>query len=167
VLPAQPFGMASAFTAYPGTLSLRLDTYVALLRDLIGSLRGEGFGHVLVVNGHGGNSPAAEHVRGPGVAWHDWWCSPRVRGVVDEIDPHSAHASWMENFPWTRLAGVALPTERKPMVDRRATDPVEVRRELGDGSYGGLYERPDDQVLGVWREGVAEVRDLLEAGWAA
>jgi creatinine amidohydrolase len=165
VLPAQPFGMAAAFTAYPGTLSLRLDTYVALLRDLIGTLRGQGFGRVLVVNGHGGNSPAAEHVRGPDVAWHDWWCSPRVRGVVDAIDADSAHASWMENFPWTRLEGVTVPAERKRMVDRGVTDPVEVRRELGDGSYGGLYERPDDEVLRVWREGVAEVRDLLEAGW--
>src|SRR4051794_5651990 len=107
VLPAQPFGVAEAFLAYPGTLSVGLDTYVALLRDLLGSLRRQGFRRILVVNGHGGNSPAAEHVAGDGVRWHDWWRSPRVRGLVDSIEPDSWHASWMENFPWTRLPGVS------------------------------------------------------------
>ena len=26
-----------------------------------------------------------------------------------------SHASWIENFPWTRLAGVELPAEAKPV----------------------------------------------------
>ena len=34
-----------------------------------------------------------------------------------------------------------------------------------DGSFGGSYERPDEEVLEVWRTGVAEVRDLIENGW--
>jgi creatinine amidohydrolase len=161
VLPAQPYGMTHAFTAYPGSLSLRLETYLLLLRDLIESLQGQGFGRILIVNGHGGNSPAAAHIAGPGVRWHDWWSSPRVWGVVASFDPYSSHASWMENFPWTRLAGVELPAERKPMVERRATDPQDVRRELGDGSFGGAYQRPDEDLLRVWREGVDEVRELI------
>jgi creatinine amidohydrolase len=165
VLPAQPFGMTPAFTAYPGSLSLRLETYVALVRDLLGSLRGQGLRRILVLNGHGGNMPAREHVVEPGVRWHDWWCSPRVRAVVDSIDPESSHASWIENFPWTRLPGVELPPGRKPMVERRATEPAAVRRELGDGSFGGVYQRPDEDGLRVWNEGVDEVRELLEHGW--
>jgi creatinine amidohydrolase len=36
---------------------------------------------------------------------------------------------------------------------------------LGDGSLGGLYERPDEDVLRIWQAGVEEVRDLLESGW--
>jgi creatinine amidohydrolase len=166
VLPAQPFGMTPAFRAYPGSLSISLDTYVALVRDLVASLRGQGFGRILIVNGHGGNTPAAAQVVEPGVRWHDWWSSPRVRGVIDAIDPDSSHASWMENFPWTRLEGVELPAGRKAMVERRATEPGEVRRELGDGSFGGVYERPDADVLRVWAEGVAEVRELIGTGWA-
>jgi creatinine amidohydrolase len=85
--------------------------------------------------------------------------------VIQELDPESSHASWMENFPWTRLPGVELPAERKPMVGRHAEDPAAVRAELGDGCFGGLYERPDEDVLRVWRAGVEEVRDLLEHGW--
>jgi creatinine amidohydrolase len=51
------------------------------------------------------------------------------------------------------------------MVGRHAEDPAEVRAELGDGSFGGLYARPDEDVLRVWQIGVEEVRDLLEHGW--
>jgi creatinine amidohydrolase len=162
VLPAQPFGMTPGFLAYPGSLSIGFETYVALLRDLVGSLRGQGFRRILLLNGHGGNSPAAVQLVGNGVRWHDWWWSRRVRSVIDAIDPDTLHAGWMENFPWTRLPGVEVPATRKPLVERRATEPAEVRRELGDGSFGGVYERPDADVLRVWSEGVAEVRELLE-----
>jgi creatinine amidohydrolase len=165
VLPAQPFGMTRPFLAYPGSLSIGIEPYVALLHDLVASLRGQGFRRILLLNGHGGNRRAASHLVGDDVRWHDWWCTPRVQGVIDAIDPEASHASWMENFPWTRLEGVAVPSERKPMVTRGAVQPARVREELGDGSYGGLYERPDPEVLALWAEGVAEVRDLLE-DWA-
>ena len=48
----------------------------------------------------------------------------------------------------------------------RESDPLEVRKMLGDGSLGGLYERPDADVLRVWQAGVEEVRDLIENGWS-
>jgi creatinine amidohydrolase len=47
----------------------------------------------------------------------------------------------------------------------RTLDPADVREMLGDGSLGGLYERPDEDVLRVWQAGVEEVRDALANGW--
>jgi hypothetical protein len=44
-------------------------------------------------------------------------------------------------------------------------DPPGVRRLLGDGSYGGLYSRPDEDWQRVWQTGVKEVREVLEHGW--
>jgi creatinine amidohydrolase len=164
VLPALAYGITPYFAAYPGSPSVGEETYLALLRELLDSLRGQGFGRILLVNGHGGNAPA-ESLAGGGVLFHSWWSGPRVWALVQELDPESSHASWMENFPWTRLPGVALPAERKPMVERGAEDPAAVRAALGDGSYGGLYERPDEDVLRLWQTGVEEVRDLLEHGW--
>jgi oligopeptide/dipeptide ABC transporter ATP-binding protein len=35
-----------------------------------------------------------------------------------------------------------------------------------DGSFGGPHERPDEEMLEIWRAGVEEVRDLVENGWA-
>ena len=162
MLPALAYGVTPYFAAYPGSPSLREDTYVSVLRDLVSSLRGQGFRRVLLVNGHGGNSFAAERVTGDGVAWHDWWRGPRTWEVVRAVDPEGTHASWMENFPWTRLAGVVMPEEPKPVVERLSDDPAEVRAALGDGSYGGRYERSDEEMLRVWDAGVAEVRDAIE-----
>jgi len=177
VLPSLPYGLTPYFAAYPGSPTLRVETYVAILGDLLDSLHGQGFHRFLFVNGHGGNDPGreatvewqAEHTDAQ-VLWHNWWSGPRTRAVVDSIDADASHASWFENFPWTRLEGVAQPARRKPMADiskMRELDPADVRELLGDGSLGGLYERPDDDVLRVWQAGVEEVRDLIAHGWDA
>jgi len=173
VLPSQPFGVTPYFAAYPGSPSLREETYQALLRDLLDSLAGQGFRRFAFVNGHGGNvagRPAVEtwaaaHAECR-VLWHDWWAGERVRAVVDSVDRGAAHASWFENFPWTRLPGVRVPDGRKEPVQLQSREPAAVRALLGDGSYGGYYERPDEVVLRVWEAGVAETRALLEDGWA-
>jgi creatinine amidohydrolase len=169
VLPSLPYGITPYFAAYPGSPSLRVETYRALVRDLLESLHGQGFRRFLVVNGHGGNEAGRAEYPEAEVVWHNWWNAPRVWAVVQEIDPDASHASWLENFPWTRLAGVALPQERKAMIDVagfREADPADVRGLLGDGSFGGLYERPDEDMLRVWQAGVEEVRDVLENGWS-
>ncbi len=74
----------------------------------------------------------------------------------------------MENFPWTRIAGVASPTARKPLADferLRLMDPAQVRATVGDGNYGGLYQRPDAELETLWREAVAETRAAIEGPW--
>ena len=175
VLPAMPIGLAPYFAAYPGSPTLRATTYLEVIGDLLDSLHGQGFRRFLFVNGHGGNSPAAGLVpewmaanpHGQ-VLWHDWWRGPRTWQVVQRIDPEGAHANWMENLPWTRLAGVEPPERHKQPVDPvalRVSDPAAVRELLGDGCYGGDYRRPDADWRAVWRAGVDEVRGLIESGW--
>jgi creatinine amidohydrolase len=176
VMPSLPYGLTPYFAAYPGSPTLRVETYEAIVRDLLDSLHGQGFRRFLLVNGHGGNDAGGEAARAwnaahpdAQVAWHNWWNGPRTWEVVQSIDREASHASWLENFPWTRLAGVTQPQGGKPMVDiatMRASAPPDVRVLLGDGSFGGLYERPDDDVLRVWQAGVEEVRDLIENAWA-
>jgi creatinine amidohydrolase len=175
VLPALPYGLTPAFAAYPGSPSLRLETFAALLSDLLDSLYSQGFRRFLLVNGHGGNTPAGslarEWVAGQPdaqVIFHNWWSSERVLASAREIDPEPSHANWFENFPWTRLPGVELPEGRKPPLDQaayRVAGPGETRELLGDGVFEGVYELPDEQTEQVWRTGVEEVRELLESGW--
>ena len=86
-----------------------------------------------------------------------------------EIDPVASHASWLENFPWTRLADVVQPGARKPMIDLgrfAQLDPVAKKELLGDGNYGGLYQRSDEEMLAMWRVAVEETRMLMQDGWA-
>jgi creatinine amidohydrolase len=116
VFPAIPYGLTPYFLAYPGTVSLRVETYARLIRDILDSLAGSGFRRILMVNGHGGNQPAhavaiewmADHseVR---VKFHNWWNAPKTFAKVQEIDPVASHASWMENF-----AGPDLRASRCP-----------------------------------------------------
>jgi creatinine amidohydrolase len=99
------------------------------------------------------------------VKFDNWWNAPQVWAKVQEIDPVASHASWMENFPWTRLAQVALPQEQKAMTDLarlRLSSPAELRTYLGDGNYGGLYERSDADMLAIWEVAVAETRALID-----
>jgi creatinine amidohydrolase len=163
VLPVLAYGVTPRFTAYPGSLSIDRETYVRLLSDLVGGLRGQGFRRILIVNGHGGNSFAAEYLAVGGVRWHDWWSSERQRELIVALGDGS-HASWMENFPWTRLARVELPAEPKPMVAPEPDwDAAQARAALGDGSFGGAYQRPDGDMQRLWDTAVAEIRALLES----
>ena len=173
VFPVMPFGVAPGFTAYPGTVSLRLDTLVAVLTEALDALHGQGFRRFLVVNGHGGNTGAeepllawAETRDGARLRFHSWWASERTTAAAEALHPNPSHANWFENFPWTRLAGVAMPAGEKPMadIDEDRGNPARIREILGDGTFGGAYERPDEQMLKLWSTAVEEVRELIDSG---
>ena len=172
VFPVMPFGVSPYFQAFPGSMTLRVDTLCAVMRDLLDSLKRSGFRRIVVVNGHGGNAPAGALAQewmmdNPDcrVRFHDWWRAPRTFAKVREIDPVASHGSWMENFPWTRLPGTQA-DEQKPMVDLdrlKTLPPFEVRNLLEDGNYGGRSQRPDADMLAIWRVAVEETRETLES----
>ncbi|MFC4640172.1 creatininase family protein [Deinococcus hohokamensis] len=176
VFPVLPYGITPYFRGYPGSVTLRVQTYLAVVRDLLDGLHEQGFRRILIVNGHGGNSPAqgfvgewmADHP-GTKVKFHNWWNAPQVWAQVQATDPNASHASWMENFPWTRLDGVTLPDEEKAPADLnllRLLAPQELRDYLGEGNYGGRFQRPDADMQAIWDAAVQETRALLEGGWS-
>src|SRR6267143_3352046 len=171
VFPVLAYGITPYFRAFPGTITLRVETYLSVLRDILDAMAEQGFKRILIMNGHGGNTPAqgligewmADHpaVR---IKFHNWWSAPKVWAQVQAIDPVASHASWMENFPWTRLEKVDVPRGQKPMSDLaklRRLDPKSLREYLGDGNYGGYYQRDDEEMLKIWQVGVVETRELL------
>ena len=175
VFPVVSYGLTPYFQSYPGTVTLRIETYMRLVRDILDSLYHSGFRRILIVNGHGGNSPSdglvtewmADHP-GTKVKFHNWWNAPATWAKVQEIDAVGSHASWMENFPWTRLAGVAMPDVQKVVPDRPGKARLvgdEMRAFYGDGNYGGYYQRADDEMLALWAVAVAETQALLTEGW--
>lgn len=175
VFPVLAYGMTPGFTAFPGTISLRMSTYIALIEDLLEGCYRTGFRRIVLVNGHGGNAPvmtaATEWVaRRPdaSVKMHNWWAGPRFQEAVKAVDPAASHASWMENFPWTRLEGVAMPDEAKPAFNAalyQAANPARKREILGDGNFLGVYQRPDSEMLALWEVGVAETRAVMVEDW--
>ncbi|MBM7044676.1 MULTISPECIES: creatininase family protein [Rhizobium] len=176
VFPVVAYGITPYFLAYPGTISLRQETYIRLVRDILDGLRLQGFRRILIVNGHGGNQPAGSLAiewmadnPDTAVKFHNWWNAPKTFAKVQEIDSVASHASWMENFPWTRLEGVVQPAQQKPMIDlarMRVMSPAAVKSYLGDGNFGGYYERPDEDMRALWDVAVKETRAFLEGDWA-
>src|SRR5947207_13932798 len=124
VFPVLAYGITPYFRAFPGTITLRVETYLSILRDILETMAEQGFKRVLIVNGHRRNTPTqglvgewmADH---PGVRikFHNWWNAPKVWAQVQAIDPIASHASWMENFPWTRLAKIETASEQTQMND--------------------------------------------------
>ncbi|MBM4437248.1 MAG: creatininase family protein [Actinobacteria bacterium] len=55
VAPVVPFGMATYHMSFPGTLTMRPATYLALLEDVVASLLHHGFDTFLITNWHNGN----------------------------------------------------------------------------------------------------------------
>jgi len=175
VFPVLAYGITPYFRAFPGTITLRVETYMSIVRDILDVMAEQGFKRILVVNGHGGNTPAqgmigewmADHP-GVRVKFHNWWNAPKLWAQVEAIDPVASHASWMENFPWTRLAKIDVPREQKQMTDSekvRRLDPKSLREYLKDGNFGGRYQRDDDEMMRIWLTGVEETRALLTEGW--
>jgi creatinine amidohydrolase len=143
--------------------------------DILDAMAEQGFRRILIVNGHGGNAPAQSfagdwmsnhpEIR---IKFHNWWNAPKTWTEVMAIDPVASHASWMENFPWTRLTDVIMPDKEKPMSDLeylRQLDPRSVREYLRDGNYGGHYQREDEEMMKIWRTAVEETRELLSDAW--
>jgi creatinine amidohydrolase len=172
VLPVLAYGVTPGFGGFPGSPTLRLETFIAVMREILESLYRQGFCRFLIANGHGGNSPAREAVLvwmethdDAIVLWHEVW-DGRPDEIAASIDPDYDHASWSENFPWTRLAGVELPQQRKAPITQPAWRRAkELREALGDGSFGGPYQLPEDDVLRVWAAAVEQLRERLESGW--
>jgi len=175
VFPAIAYGITPTFTAYPGTVSLRVETLIALVRDVLDGLAHQGFRRITIVNGHGGNAPVRAFTHewmaarsGVQVKFHDWWNAPLVSRAVREIDPVASHASWMENFPWTRVEGARAPEVQKPAADYAAwthLGPAAIRERLGDGNFAGRYARSDDEMFAIWRVAIEETRAVIAKGW--
>lgn len=171
VLPVLAYGV-TGFHMFPGSPTLQPETLGAVVRDIFDSLHGQGFRRFLVANGHSGNTPGRDAAtgwvaahEGAAVIWHEVW-DGRPDELAAQIDSEYDHASWSENFPWTRLPGVESPAGRKRRFTRPPVNGDSAWREaLGDGSFGGPYQRPDEDVLRVWSAAVDALRDQLESGW--
>jgi creatinine amidohydrolase len=175
VFPVVAYGVTPYFREFPGSITLRVETHLRLVADILDSMAHSGFRRIMICNGHGGNGAvqqlstewAADH---PGckVIFHNWWNAPQTWAKVQAIDPDGSHGSWMENFPWTRLPGVEFPAGGRPMSDMtkiRALDPKALREYLGDGNFGGKYQRSDEDMQALWQVAVAETRALLDGSW--
>lgn len=92
VAPTLNYGMALHHMAFPGTMALRPSTLQLVIYDLLASLSQHGFRRVLILNGHGGNTPSLQAAvaevndvyRDLRVKVRAWWELAGVQAVLDE-----------------------------------------------------------------------------------
>jgi creatinine amidohydrolase len=168
VAPPLNFGCSPYFLAYPGTFSLRVSTLIAVVEDLVRSASGVGFRRILVLNGHGGNSPAraqlaelANSLPGLQLRWYDWWLSHSVENVALKHELKPAHANWLEAFPFTLVGdlpeGSKVPPSVPGIMDARLA-----REVYGDGSFGGPYQASEDVMHELFAATLQDVLQLLK-----
>ncbi|NED96771.1 creatininase family protein [Phytoactinopolyspora alkaliphila] len=58
VCPLLPYGLSEHHERFAGTLTLTPTTFIAVMLDLVATLKAQGFTRVVIVNGHGGNMEA-------------------------------------------------------------------------------------------------------------
>ena len=168
IAPPLNFGCSPYFLSYPGTLSLRVTTFIAAVEDLVRSAYGAGFRRIMVINGHGGNSPArtqlaeiAGSMPGLQLRWFDWWLSHSVEQVAERHGIKPTHANWLEAFPFTIVG--ELPTEPKvPPTVPGIMDAQTARQVYDDGSFGGPYQASDEVMHELFETVLADVLQLLK-----
>ncbi|MCZ6635009.1 MAG: creatininase family protein [bacterium] len=148
-------GISEHWMEFPGTLSLRPDTFVAVAYDICESLQRHGVEHILVVNGHAGNRPLANHMEdfgkrlGIDVQFCSYWeaySEDFVQEILDsgdcpahaaEFETSLAMAAFPENIHWEGVdyEGANLKIQREGYADR---DPIYFRdgRDLATPKKG-------------------------------
>jgi creatinine amidohydrolase len=133
VAPTIGIGMAQHHLAFPGSLTLRPETLMAVLGDVFASLSLHGFEQILVMNGHGGNTVpitmaanafcAERSLAGIGEAplidALDWWTLPGVIAYSDRHfgDRDGLHATVAEiAITWAMHPDKADPRILSPQV---------------------------------------------------
>jgi creatinine amidohydrolase len=170
VLLAPPlnFGCSPYFLNYPGTISLRLHTYLDVVEDVLRSLYGAGFRRVLILNGHGGNTPVKTHLvellnQLPDLqlCWYAWWTTDTVAQIARKYDLTPEHGNWLEAFDFTTVA--ALPNETKPMpnVSQAILGKAATRETFQDGAFGGAYQTDPAVMDELFAACLSDVLNLL------
>ncbi len=155
--PTIGVGMAQHHMGFPGSITLRPSTLIAMLRDIVESLAHHGFERFYFINGHGGNIAtvaaafseiyAARSLSPPGTVspvkcrLRNWWQGQGVGQLAKELygDAEGSHATPSE----VAVTQFAYPEAIKtvpldPTVAPRGdfSDAADYRRNFPDGRIG-------------------------------
>ena len=150
VLPALPFGYSEEFWNYPGTVSLKAETYLHLIMDVGACLKHHGARRMLIINGHFSNMPildlAVDRIqRDMGLPCHlVMWTNFMKKEDADERKGEGGHSGYVETCMDMYFRGEWVKMEKLKAPH------VTWNRDSTVGWWGGTYfeELTDTGALG-------------------
>lgn len=168
IAPPVTYGLNPFFNSYPGNVSLSVETYAMLIKDILESLISQGFKRIIVSNGHGGNSGVLTIVideilaknENAKIVLFQWWLDARVDAVAIKHGLRQSHANWSENHIFTRVAEVPDKPKEFVLLPKTAS-PKKIRELLGDGCTGGYYQANETVMQEFFQAAVDAMTDEL------
>ena len=99
ILPTIPFGVCDYHMNFSGTINIGYECLYTIISKVTKAMMGHGVRRFVVINGHGGNTPAIDqaaldvHRAGGIMASIDWWS---VVGQIDERFANGGHGDILE-----------------------------------------------------------------------
>lgn len=147
LLPTLPFGTAQEHSPSAGTISFRQQTLFAVVKDVLASLRNQGFRRAVVMSSHGGNwiiKPAVREFNLDHRDFHALWVAPhdvavpRLREIFSTAN--EVHAGEFETSVMLHLKEDTVAMDRAvdyiPEVGQEFLDYVGALGVLPDGVWG-------------------------------
>jgi creatinine amidohydrolase len=170
-------GMAEHHTGFAGTISLKPDTLILVIQDVVRSLAKHGFNRFFFLNGHGGNIAVLKNAfkeikqELPEVSCYlgNWWASDRMYKRVRELygNEEGYHATPSEVAVTMYLYPDSIknaPLSAEVNKESRIYNPEEFRKHYPDGRMGSnpalatiahgqeLYELAIHELVGKYLE---------------
>jgi creatinine amidohydrolase len=151
--PTLNYGQSMVQMGFPGTISLRSTTMIAVVEDLVRSLYQHGFRRILIVNGHGGNmialacalydiTPSMPDLR---VKYFEWWTDAECNAIVTETmgAQKGSHATAAETAFMMSIRPEAVKMERLTGKDA----PIIPQKEMS--TVHNFGKRFPDGIMGL------------------
>lgn len=158
IAPTLSVGMAQHHLGFPGSITLRPSTLLALIRDVVHSLAVHGFDRFYFLNGHGGNTATvtaafseiyAESSLGIAAADRpalrcklaNWWVGSRVKALSQQLfgEAEGSHATPAEvSLSYFAYPEAVKTAEMNPKIAPKGEirDAADYRRRFPDGRIG-------------------------------
>lgn len=163
--PTLSIGMAQHHLGFPGSITLRPGTLMAVVRDVVTSLAVHGFTHFYFLNGHGGNiatvnagfaevwadASLAGRPSGLSMKMGNWFAGKRVQALARELygDADGSHATPSEiALTWYAYPEAVCRDRLDPVraPEGPIRDATDYRKNFPDGRIGSEPHRasPED-----------------------
>jgi creatinine amidohydrolase len=160
VAPTLPFGFSAHHMDFPGTLSVTIPTYVALLTELVECLIQHGLRKILLLNGHGGNHEAIQAVARQITERHrvmigaaTYWNVAHAKleaADVKAVGGAPGHASGFETSCMLVVAPELVNLERLPREDQSIPAQNQGRRTLAGLGVMFTPHATQHPPSGIW-----------------